>query len=81
MGLIGNSNLRFIRAEEEDKVESFMIHIIMTEEIIKIGTDWMADIGQFNFVDKIGVGQGRKKMIEEEILEVMWEHSKVLKRG
>ena len=33
MGLISNSNLRFIRAEEGDKVEIFMTHIIVIEGI------------------------------------------------
>ena len=36
MGLIGNSNLSFIRAEEGNKVEILMLHVIMIEAIIKI---------------------------------------------
>ena len=39
MGLRGNSNFRFIRTEEGDKVEFFMTHIIMIKKIIKIDTD------------------------------------------
>ena len=35
MGLRGNSNLRFIRAEGGDKVEFFMTHIIITEKLSK----------------------------------------------
>ena len=68
MGLICNSNHRFIRAEE-DKVEIFMIHIIMTGEIIKIGIDQIAEIGEFNLMDKVEIDQGMKKIIGEEILE------------
>ena len=33
----------------------FMIHIVMTEEIIKIGTDQIAEIEEFNLVDKLEV--------------------------
>ena len=78
MGLIGNSNLRFIGAEKGDKVEIFMIHIIMTEEIIKIDTDQIGEIGEFNLVDKVEVDQGMNKIIGEKILEVMWEHTRIL---
>ena len=70
MEIIGNSNLRVIRAEEGDKVEIFMIHIIMTEEIIKIDIDQIVEIGEFNLVDKVEVDQGMNKIIGEEILEV-----------
>ena len=70
MGLTGNSNLQFIRVEEGDKVEIFMIHIIMTEEIIKIDTDQMAEIGEFNLVGIVEVDQGMNKIIGEKILEV-----------
>ena len=70
MEIIGNSNLRFVRAEEGDKVEIFMVHTIMTEEIIKINIDQIAEIGEFNLVDKVEVNQGVNKIIEEEILEV-----------
>ena len=52
MGLIGNSNLRFIRVEEGDKVEILRIHIIVIEEIIKIGTDQIAEIEEFNLWTK-----------------------------
>ena len=70
MGWIGNLYLRFIRAKEVDRVESFMIHIIMREEIIKIGTDQIAEIEEFNLVAKVEVDQGMNKIIGEEILEV-----------
>ena len=71
MGWIGNSNLRFTNAKEVNRVEFFMIHVIMIEEIMKIGTDQIAEIGEFNLVDKGKVDQGMNKIIGEEILEVM----------
>ena len=49
----------------------FMIHIIMKENITKIGTDQIAEIEEFNLVDKVKVDQGMNKIIGEEILEVM----------
>ena len=70
MEKIGNSNLRYIKAKEGDRVEIFMIHIIMIEEIIKIGTDQITEIGEFNIVDKVEVDQHMNKIIGEEILEV-----------
>ena len=71
MEIIGNSNLRFIRAEEGGRVEIFMINIIMTEEIIKIVTDQIAEIGEFILVIKVEVDQGINKFIGKEILEAM----------
>ena len=58
MGLIGSSNLSSIRAEEGDKVEIFIIYIIMREEIIKIGTDQIVMTGEIS-IDKIEVDQGK----------------------
>ena len=55
MGLTGNSSLRFIRVEEGDKVEIFMIHIIMTDEIISIDTNQIVEIREFTLVDKVEV--------------------------
>ena len=78
MGLIDNTNLRSIRAEEGDKVDIFMVHIIMTGEIIKIGTYQIAEIGEFNLVDKLEVDQGMNKIIEVEILGITWECTKIL---
>ena len=51
----------------------------MIHTFIKIGTDQIAEIGKFNLVDKIEVDQGMNKIIGEEILEVTWEHIKILK--
>ena len=68
MGLKGNSNLRFIRGrrEEGNRVEIFVIYAI-----IKIDTDQIAGIEQFNLVHKAEVDQGMNKIIGEDILEVM----------
>ena len=70
MGLTGNSNLRFIKAKEGNRVDIFMTHTIMTEEIIKIDTDQIEEIGEFNLVDKVEIDQVMNKIIVEEILEV-----------
>ena len=77
MGLIGNSNLRFIRAEEGDKIDISMIHIIMTEEIIKVGIDQTVEIEEFNLVDKIEVDWVMNKIKGEEMLEAMQDHIKI----
>ena len=53
-GLISNLNLRFIRPGEEDKVEIFMTHIIMTEEITKIDIDQIVVAEEFS-IDRIEV--------------------------
>ena len=45
-----------------------MIHIIMTEETIKIGTDQIVEIGGFNLADKVEVDQGMNKTIGEKII-------------
>ena len=76
MGWIGNSNLRFIRAEKGDKVEIFMTHIIMIEEITKLGTDQIVVTGEIS-IDKVEVDQGMNKIIGEEILEAMWDRIKI----
>ena len=47
----------------------FKIHIIMTEEIIKVGIDQIVVTGQIS-IDKIEADQDMKKIIGEEILEV-----------
>ena len=58
------------QSKRRGQVEIFMIHIIMTEEIIKIGT------GQI--MDKIEIDQGMDKIIGEEILGAMPGHIKIL---
>ena len=87
MEQIGNSNLRFIKAKEGNRVENFMIHVILTEEIIQIGIDQIVDTGkgEFNLVDKVEVDQSMTRnigmIIGEEILEVTWECIKILGDG
>ena len=70
MDQIGNSNLRYFKAREEDKVGNFMIGTIMNNEIIKIGTDQIVVTGEIS-IDKIEVNQGMNKITGEEILVVM----------
>ena len=72
-GSIGNSNLRCIRAGEEDKVEIFMTHIIMTEEIAKIDIDKIVVTEEMS-IDRIKVEKGMNKIIGDEILEAMPDH-------
>ena len=47
----------------------------MIREVIKIGTDQIVEIGEFNLVDKVEVNQGMNKItgiiIGEEILGLM----------
>ena len=64
MAQIGNSKLRFIKAKEGDRLEIFMMHVIMTKEMIKIGIDQITEIGEFNLVDKVEVDQGMNRIIE-----------------
>ena len=78
MRSIGHSNLRFVKAKEEDKVEIFMIHIIMTEETSKIDTDQIVKIGEFSLADTVEVGQGANKTIGEEILGATQGHIKIM---
>ena len=71
MGQIGNSSLRFSKAKEEDRVEIFMMHIIMIEEIIKIDIDQIVEIEEVQFR---GQSRGRPRyeteLVGEEILGV-----------
>ena len=52
------------------------------KEIIKIGTDQIVETGEFNLVNKVEVDHGMNRIIGitvgEEILEVMWECTKIL---
>ena len=73
-----HSNLRSIKAKEDDKVEIFMIHIIMTRETIKVGIDQIVKTGEFSLTDKVEVGQGINKTIEEETLGATQGHIKIL---
>ena len=76
MEQIDNSNLRYIKAKEGDRVEIFMINIIMTEEIIKTGYRSNSRDRRIQFsMDKVEVDLGMNRItgmiIGEEILEVM----------
>ena len=46
-----------------------MIHIIMTEETIKIDPDQIVEIEQFSLADKVGVGQGMNRTKGEKLLQ------------
>ena len=74
MDYINNLNLRYSNAKEEDRVENFMINIIMIEEIFKIGIDKIAEIEEFS-MDKIEVDLDMDKITGiitgKETLEVM----------
>ena len=72
------SKTQIYQSRRWGQVEVFMTHITMIEEIIKIGIDQIVEIGEFNLVDKVEVDKGTNKIIGEEILEVMWEHTKIL---
>ena len=70
MGLIGNSNLRFIRSEEGDRTENFMTHIIMTGENYQKRYRSNSRDRRIQFS---GQSRGRpryEQIIGEEILEV-----------
>ena len=54
-----------------------MIDTGMISKIIKIDKGQIVETG--DSIDKIEVDQGMNKIIEEEILEVMQEHIKILK--
>ena len=58
------------QSKRRDRVEIFMINIIMIEEIIKIGSEQIeVDLGMNKIIWMI---------IGEEILEVMWECINIL---
>ena len=78
MRSIGHSNHRSIKAREEDKVETFMIHIIITKATIKIDTDEIVEIWEFSLAEKVEVGQGVNRTIGEKILGAMLGHIKIL---
>ena len=76
MGLKGNSNLRFIRAGEEDKVDIFMTHIIMTGQIIKTHIGQIVVIEEIS-IDRIEVDQDMNKIVGVESLEAMQDCTKI----
>ena len=44
---------------------------IMNSEVMKIGTDQIRGIGEFNLLDKVEVDQGMNRIIGEENVEVI----------
>ena len=54
MDQIDNSNLRYFKVREEDKVGNFMTNAIMISEITKIGTDQIVLTGEIS-IDKIEI--------------------------
>ena len=68
MDQIGNSNLRYFKAREEDKEGNVMIDAIMINEFIKIDTNQI-EVTEIS-IDKTQVDQDMNKIIGEEILEV-----------
>ena len=43
-------SIRYIKARKEDRLEIFMINIIMTKEIIKIDIDHTIQIEEFHLI-------------------------------
>ena len=78
MGLIDNSNLRVYQSKGREQSRIFMSHIIMIEEIVKIGIDQTVEIGELNLLDKVEVDQSMNKIIGAEILEAMQDDIKIL---
>ena len=54
-----------------------MIDTSLISEVINIDTGQIEETG--DSIDKIEVDQGMNKIVEEEMLEVMQEHIKILK--
>ena len=48
MDQIGNSNLRYVKAREGDKIENFMTDATMISQIIKIGMDQIVVTGEIS---------------------------------
>ena len=53
-----------------------MTHIIMTEEITQIDIDQIVAIEEIN-INNIVVDQGTNKIIRQEILDAMQDHTKI----
>ena len=74
---MGNSNLRSIEVNEEDKVETFMNHTTMNGGNIKIQMKFVG-IGELNLTGQAEVDQGMNKITEEEVLEAILGHIRIL---
>ena len=61
------------QSKRRGQSRNFVISVIMTEEIIKIGMDQIVEIEEFNLVDKVEVDQGMNRIIGmiigEEVLK------------
>ena len=55
MEQINSSNLRYLKAKEEDRQKISMIDIIMIREIIRIGIDQIVKIEEFHLVVEFSV--------------------------
>ena len=55
-----------------------MTHTTMTWGTIKINMDQIVRIGEFNLTGKADVDQGMNKIIEQETLEAMLDHIRIL---
>ena len=73
---IGHSNLRYMKVKE-DRVEIFMTHIIMTEEIAETDIDPIVMIGEIN-MNRIEVGQNMNKITGKKILKATRDHINIL---
>ena len=69
MDQTGILNPRYIKVKEEEKVENFMIDIIMINEIIKMGTDQIVVTGETS-INRREVDKGMNLIIEENILGI-----------
>ena len=73
-----HSNPRSIKVSEEHKVETFMTYTAMTGGTIEINIDQIVGIREFNLTSNAEVDQGMKKIIQEEILEAIQGHIRIL---
>ena len=65
MDQVNNLNLKYTKAEAEDRVEVTKTDIIMISEVIRIDIDQIGDS-----IDKTEADQGIHKIMVEDILEV-----------
>ena len=77
MRSVGNSDLQYSKIKEEDRVEIFMTHIIMTGEITETDIDPIIMTGRIN-MNSIEVGQNMNKITGEKILEATQDHINIL---
>ena len=78
MRLIGHLNLRSIKVNKEGQGRNFYDSHNYDRKTIEIGIDKIVGIEEFNLTGKAEIDQGMNKIIEEEILEAMQGHIKIL---